>query len=210
MKAVSALIDGQMPITLQRRGGRPLQSRIVAIHIHCHVPYLLIARPAELTNAYQVRDLLFKLKGAPILGFSCPVTRESDAILATILPTALFAIELRQVERHDALPGSIATFFVPNRPLVNICVIENISLGGVKLSGQPTHTIKRNDRIGPCTLSLSGPDTLIHREVTINTAAVVRVERQQGRQQIFGFKFELNDGEAQQVSEQIDFLVKVK
>ena len=210
MEAVTALIDDQIPITLQRQGDRPLQSRIVGVYSHCHVPYLLIARPAGLTNAYQVRDLLFKLNGLPILGFSCPITREGDSILATMLPTALFALELRQGARHEALPGSIATFFVPNRPLVNICVIVNISMGGVKLSGHPTHIIKLKDRVGPCTLSLAGPDSLIHREVTINTASVVRVEQQQGRQQIFGFKFELNDGEAQEVREQLDFLDKVK
>ncbi len=209
MNAVSALIDGQIQITLQRQGDRPLQSHLVAVHSHGHVPYLLIARPSGLTNAYQVRDLLFKLNGLPILGFSCPVTRESDSILATMLPTALFALELRQGARHPALPGSMATFFVPNRPLVNICVIENISMGGVKLSGHPTHSIRLKDRVGPCTLSLAGQDALIHREVTINTAAIVRVE-QQGRQQTFGLKFELNDGEEQQVREQLDFLIQLK
>lgn len=207
MEVVSALIDGQFPITLQRHGARPLQSRLVAVHSHRDVPYLLIARPPELTNPYQVRDLLFKLNGLPILGFSCPVTRESDAILATLLPSALFALELRQGARQPAFPGSLATFFIPNRPLVNICLIENISMGGVKLSGHPTHSIGLKDRVGPCTLSLAGRDALIHREVTINSAAVVRIE-QQGQQQSFGLRFDLNESEAQQVREQLDFLIQ--
>lgn len=210
MEAVSMLIDGQIPVTLQRRGEKPLQSLIVSVYFHCQIPYLLISRPPGLTNPYQVRDILFKLTGLPILGFSCPVTRESDTLIATMLPTSLFTIDLRQGARHDAFPGSIATFFVPNRSLVNICVIENISLGGVKLSGHPTHTIKLKDRVGPCTLSLSGPDAQIHREVTINRAAVVRVEQQQGSQYFFGFKFELHDEEVQQIHEQLDFLEKIK
>lgn len=209
MEAIRALIVGQFPVTLQRQGGRPLQSRLLAIHFHHQTPYLLIARPPELTSAYQVRDLLFKLAGLPILGFSCPVTRASDTILATLLPQALFALELRQDGRLASLPGSMATFFVQGRPLVNISLMENISLGGVKLTGQPTHRLVCNDMIGPCTLSLAGQDALIRREVTINRAVVVRVEPQ-GRQQGFGLKFDLTGSEKQQLREHLDFLSQTK
>ena len=209
MEAIRALIDGQFPVTLQRRGGRPLQSRLLAVHTHRQIPYLLIARPLGLTDAYQIRDLLFKLNGLPILGFSCPVTRESDTLLATMLPETLFALELRQRERLEALPGSMATFFVRGRALVNICLMENFSMGGVKLTGQPTHNIKFNDVIGPCTLSLAGQDAVISREVTINRAEVVRVESK-GGQQVFGLKFDLSDSEGQQLQEHFDFLNHLK
>ena len=209
MDAIRALIDGQFPVTLQRQDGRPLQSRLLAVHSHRHIPYLLIARPPGLKDAYQIRDLLFKLNGLPILGFSCPVTRESDTLLATLLPETLFALELRQRERLEALPGSMATFFVRGHALVNICLMENFSMGGVKLTGQPTHNIKLNDIIGPCTLSLAGQDAIISREVTISRAAVVRAESK-GGQQVFGLKFELNDNEEQQMLEHLDFLNHLK
>jgi len=209
MEAIRALIDGQFSITLQRQGDRPLQSRIVALHTHRRVPYLLITRPSGLDNAYQVRDLLFKLSGLPILGFSCPVTRDSESILATMLPESLYSLELRQGPRITALPGSMATFFIRGRALVNICHMENISMGGAKLLGQPSHSVGLNDMIGPCTLSLAGQNAVISREVTINTAAVVRVE-QQGRQQGLGLKFALSDSEENQLQEQLDYLTQAR
>lgn len=205
MEAIRALIDGQFSVTLQRQGARPLQSRLLAVHTHRHVPYILIARPPGLDNTYQIRDLLFKLSGVPILGFSCPVTRDSESILATMLPEALFSLELRQGPRLAALPGSMATFFVRGRALVNICHMENISMGGVKLLGQPTHSVRLHDMIGPCTLSLAGQDAVISREVTISSAAVVRVE-QNGKQQGLGLKFSLTESEEQQMEEHLDYL----
>lgn len=209
MDAILALIDGQFAVTLQRQGGQPLQTRLLAVHTHRHLPYLLIARPPGLNDTYQIRDLLFKLSGMPILGFSCPVTRDSDSILATMLPASLFSLELRQGPRIMALPGSMATFFVRGRSLVNICHMENVSMGGAKLFGQPTHSIGLNDMIGPCTLSLAGRDAVIGREVTINNAAVVRVE-QHGRKQGLGLRFALSDHEEQQLAEQLDYLTQVK
>ncbi len=206
MEAIRALIDGQFPVTLQLKGSRPLQSRLLAIHFHRQTLYLLIARPPGLQDVYQVRDLLFKLEGLPILGFSCPVTRASDTILATMLPFALFSVELRQGTRVEMPPGSMATFFVQGRSQVNICLMENISMGGVKLSGQPTHALGRTDIIGPCTLSLAGQDAVITREVTINRAAVVRVEQQGQKQLGFGLKFDLNASEEQQLREHLAFL----
>jgi len=208
MEAIRALIVGQFPVTLQRQGERPLPSRLLAIHFHRETPYLLIARPPGLASVHQVRDLLFKLEGVPILGFSCPVSRASDTILATVLPQALFALELRQEGRIASLPGSMATFFVQGRSLVNICLMENISMGGVKLYGQPTHRLGCNDMVGPCTLSLAGQDAVISREVTITRAAVVRVEPQ-GGQQGFGLKFDLNSSEELQLREHLDFLSRL-
>ena len=209
MAAIRTLIAGKVQVTLQRQVDRPLLSRVLAIHFHQQTPYLLIARPPGLASAYQVRDLLFKLEGQPILGFSCPVTRASDTILATVLPQALFALELRQEGRIVSPLGSMATFFVKGRSMVNICLMDNISMGGIKLSGQPTHRLGCNDLIGPCTLSLAGQDAVICREVTITTAAVVRVE-QQGGQQSFGLKFNLNGNEEQQLREHLDFLSQVR
>lgn len=205
MAAILALIDGQFAITLQRPGARSLPSRLLAVHTHRQIPYLLLARPPGLDNVYQIQDLLFKLSGLPILGFSCPVTRDSDSLLATLLPSSLFSLELRQGLRLTALPGAKATFFVPGRSLVNICQLEDIGLGGIKLLGQPAHTIAPQDVIGPCTLSLTGQEAVLSREVTINRATVVRVE-QQGKQQGFGLKFALLDSEEQQLREQLELL----
>ncbi|MDD5757495.1 MAG: hypothetical protein PHI06_00265 [Desulfobulbaceae bacterium] len=202
---IHALIDGQFLVTLHRQGAHSLRSRILAIHTHRHVPYLLLSRPTELDNVYQISDLLFKLSGLPILGFSCPVTRDSELILATMLPTTLFSVELRHDPRLSALPGAMATFFVPGRSQVNVCQLQNISGGGVKLLGRLAHSLGKNDMIGPCTLSLSRKGAAFRREVTINAAEVIRVV-QQGKDQGLGLKFALTESEEQQLQEQLAFL----
>lgn len=204
MEAISALIDGHFPVTLQFQRHRPLQSRVLAVHSHRQIPYLVLERPPQLTQASLVRDLLFKLKGMPILGFSCPVTRESDTVLATMMPHAFFALELRQGVRIETPLGSVATFFVGNRSRVNISAMENISLGGVKLSGQLVHPIGSKDLVGPCTLSLAGKDAVISREVTINKAVVTRIN-QSGNNQSFGLKFDLSSSEEEQLREHLGF-----
>lgn len=208
MEAVRAVIDGQLPVVLQLRRGRPVQSHLVDIHTHGQIPYLLIARPPGLVNVYEIRDLVFKLRGLPVLGFSCPVTRASDTLLATMLPLSLFSLELREMGRTSSPPGSMAKFFVPGRSQVNICMLENVSMSGVKLSGQPVHAIVRNELIGPCTFSLAGQEALITREVTINRATVVRVASQ-GQKQDFGLKLDLNDSEGLQLQEHLSFLSQV-
>jgi hypothetical protein len=53
---------------------------------------------------------------------------------------------------------------------------------------------------------LAGQDAVITREVTINRAAVVRVEQQGQKQLSFGLKFDLNASEEQQLREHLDFL----
>lgn len=209
MEIISGLIDGRIPVTLLRQGKRPLQSRVIAFYSYRHIPYLLLARPLELRSAYQIQDLLFKIRGMPILGFSCPVTRESDTILATMMPQSLFSLELRQGTRIETPLGSTATFFLRGRSQVNTSVMENISLGGVKLSGQLAHALGPRDLVGPCTLSLAGKDAVISREVTINNAVISRIEKSV-KHQVFGVKFELTSVEEQQLREHLEFLGKLK
>jgi len=210
MEAINALIDGHIPVMLQRQDEPPLQSRMIAVHSHRQIPYLLLDRPPQLAHPYKIRDLLFKLNGMPILGFSCPVTRESDSILATMMPHALFALELRHGGRIAPPQGSLATFFVRGRSQVNISAMDDISLSGVKLSGELAHAIARKDTVGPCTLSLAGKDAVIRREVTIAKAVVARLEQAGGKTQRFGLKFELADSEEQQLREHLEFLAQNK
>lgn len=207
MEAINTLIDGRFPVTLLCKGSSPLRSRVLAVHAHRQIPYLVLERPPQPIHAYQVLDLLFKLKGMPILGFSCPITRESDSILATMMPHALFSLELRQGTRLETPVGSGVTFFVGGRAKVNVCVMENISFGGVKLSGQLSHTLAVKDLVGPCTLSLAGKNAVVSREVTINKAVVTRFE-QLGKQHSIGLKFDLSSSEEEQLREHLEFLGK--
>ncbi len=207
LELINAAIDGNFRVTLQRDGGSPLRSRIVKIHYHRSVPYILLERPAELYNSRKVQDLLFKMRGLPILGFSCPITREGDNLLITMLPKTIFQLELRENQRQFPMKGSMATFFIRDRSRVSICMMENISMGGIKLTGTPSHSVEANDVIGPCTVSLAGRDALISREVTINKAIVTRavISDGKGSPMQVGIKFDLSEYEGRQLQEHLDF-----
>ncbi len=205
-EAVNALIDGRFLVTLQRQDDGPLRTRLMGIHTHGNVSYLLIVRPPGLDKAYQVRDLLFKLAGLPVLGFSCPITRESDTLLATMLPYALFRLELRQSgPRLSPSPEAVAKFFLKRRAKMLVCTLSDIGLGGARLSGPAAREIKPHELIGPCTLTLTGKEAVVRREVTINSSIVTRVEMQ-GGQPGLGLKFSSSEDEARQLAEHLAFL----
>ena len=205
-EAINALIDGRFLVTLQRQDGGPLRTRLLGIRTHGNVSYLLIVRPAELDNAYQIRELLFKLTGLPVLGFSCPITRESDTLLATMLPYALFRLELRQSGPRLSLPpDAVAKFFLTRRSQMLVCTLSDIGLGGARLSGPAAREIKPHEVIGPCTLTLTGKEAVIHREVTINSSMVTRVEMQDGQPGL-GLKFSSSEDETRQLAEHLAFL----
>jgi|GEM_PF-6211795 len=205
---INGLIDGRISVALHGRQCPGLWTKILKIHYHREIPYLLLAKPTELTNSRHIEYSLFKAGGLPVLGFSCPITRETDTILATMLPHALFQVELRTHARFDPLQGSMATFFSRGGSRVSICMMKDISMGGIKLVGTPTQNLAVDDVIGPCTLSLAGRDALISREITINKAKVVRLENENSNtgQLGLGIKFDLENYEKVYVKEHIDFL----
>lgn len=208
LETISNFIDTRLPITLQLKSGQSLRSKFLKIHYHREWPYLLILRPLGLARSQWVQSVLFKMKGFPILGFACPIERESESVLAARIPRKVFEVELRKNGRIAPPLGSMATFFIKDRPRVSICTLENISMGGVKLVGRPTHHIREKDIIGPCTLSLAGRDAIISREVTVNSARVVRIAYDDGHSGQFGFglDFDLNETERAQLKEHTDFL----
>nr|MBF0222790.1 hypothetical protein [Desulfobulbaceae bacterium] len=111
IEVINAVIDGRVSVSLQGQQSLGLWTRIQTIHYHRNIPYLLIGKPKGLVNTKAVREVLFKMKGLPVLGFSCPITREADHLLATMLPQSVFQLELRSQERIVPLRGSMATFF---------------------------------------------------------------------------------------------------
>jgi hypothetical protein len=208
LELFNAVIGGRLTVMLQGRQVSGLRTRIQAIHRHRNIPYLLLVKPQGLTDARFVRDVLLKMKGLPVLGFSCPITREADNLLATMIPQAVFQLELRSHARLVPLQGSMATFFTRGGSRVSICMMEDICMGGVKLTGAFAQNLAVNDVVGPCTLSLAGRDALISREVTVNKAKIIRLEdgAKNTDQRGIGIKFELEDYEEVQLHEHIDFL----
>ena len=186
-----------------------LRTRVIGLHYYRQRSYIILTKPIGLEDGQGIKELCFKIPGLPILGFSCPIIREAGGFLASILPSSISQIELRSSPRLSVPSGSMATFFAKGRAMVSICMMENICMGGVKLQGKPTISLKVNDLIGPCTISLAGRDALISREVTVNQAIVVRINSSgnNDRQLEMAFKFELSDLEEMQLKEHIDFLI---
>ena len=209
LEVVNLLIDGHLPVTLFGKDGQRLRTRLTGIHFHRQIPYLLMLKPQALTESRNVKDLLFKMSGLPALGFSCPITRESGGLMATMLPDTIFQLELRDFNRLAPRQGSMASFFIKDRSRVSICMMENISMSGVKLLGAPSHPVRSDVIVGPCTLSLAGRDALISREVTVSKAVVARAnDKEGGNGQLgMGLKFDLSDPEKEQLKEHIDFLM---
>jgi hypothetical protein len=200
-----------LPLSVQLNSNWVLRTKLVKIHYYKEWPYLLILRPAGLESSSHIDSMLFKFSGFPILGFSALVERESENVLAVRLPESIFQLELRDNSRIAPLQGSMATFFIKDKARVSICTMENISMGGVKLVGRPTHHIKNGDIIGPCTLSLAGRDALISREVTVDNAIVVRVADEDGHssQTGLGLEFDLSKMEKRQLKEHIDYIANM-
>ncbi len=208
IELLNVVIGGHVPVILQGRQVSGLRTRIHKIHYHRNIPYLLLARPQGQGNTRYVREVLLKIKGMPVLGFSCPITREGSNFLATMLPQAVFQLELRGGQRMVPLQGSMATFFTRGGSRVSICMMQDICMGGVKLTGSLAQNLAMNDVIGPCTLSLAGWDALISREVTVNVAKISRIEdaNDSTDQRGIAVKFELQDYEKVQLQEHLEFL----
>jgi hypothetical protein len=200
-----------LPVSVQLNSNWVLRTKLLKIHYYREWPYLLLLRPAGLESSSHIDSILLKMNGFPILGFSPLIERESANVLAIRLPDTIFQLELRQNSRIAPLQGSMATFFIKDRARVSICTMENISMGGVKLVGRPTHHIKNGDVIGPCTLSLAGRDALISREVTVDNAVVVRVADEDGHssQTGLGLEFDLSKMEKRQLKEHIDYIANM-
>ncbi len=209
LETLSTFIDTGLLVTLPLSSNYSLRTRILRIHYYRKWPYLLILRPNGLGSSQDVQSLLFKMQGFPILGFTCCIERESKSILAVRLPMKIFELELRKNARVEPLQGSMATFFIKNKSRVSICNLENISMGGGKLVGRPTHHIKEKDIIGPCTFSLAGRNALILREVTVNNSSVVRIADEAGHSGQFGLglNFDLSEDERDQLQEHVHFLL---
>lgn len=208
LETVNTVIDSRVSVFLQRCAERSLRTRVTGLHYYQQLPYIILAKPDGLEDVHSIKELFFKIPGMPILGFSCPIIREGSGLLASLMPTAIFQLDLRSSHRLSAPSGSMATFFANGRARISICAMEDISMGGVKLQGMPTISIKNGDLIGPCTVSLAGRDALISREVTISKAVVVRVNSNgsNDRQSEMAFKFDLSGREEMQLKEHLDFL----
>jgi hypothetical protein len=205
---INTIIAGGLPVLLQMAEERSIRTKIAGIHFHHKIAYLLLAKPTGMSNARNIRGVMCKVVGLPVMAFSCSIASDGEKVMASMLPRSVYSLDCRAFPRLKPKDGSMATFFIKGGSRVSICMMADISMGGVRLVGKPTRSVQKNDVIGPCTLSLAGRDALISRELTVNKATVVRLEEDgDGAGQLgLGLKFDLNEREKLQLKEHVDFV----
>jgi len=205
-EVINTLVNAGKSVALCANGEGTMHTRLLRVHYHRGQLYLLVRRPSGLAATSTIHSLIFKLKGMPALGFTCRVEKETENLLAAALPEHIFQLELRKESRLRPLHGSMATFFIQEKDRVNICLIEDISRGGARLVGRPKHRISNGDLIGPCTLSFAGHKKRISREITINTASVIRTFQQAGKPGHLGLglRFNLSPQEKARIDEALN------
>lgn len=178
------------------------------LHEHNAKTYLLLSTPSLPLSKGGRYAAFFKLPGYPLLYFNWLDFHLYRHWLAIAIPTVLYKIQLRQAERFAAPPGSIITFFTPTRQRLSLCRLNDISNKGAKIEGTPVYDLKKNDTIGPCTISLSEYQSFIVREVTISTSRVVWVDKAPGGKIKAGLHFEPTRKERIQFTSHLEFLTK--
>jgi hypothetical protein len=178
------------------------------LHEHSAKTYLLLSSPSLPIRKGGKYAAFFKLPGYPLLYFNWLDFRLSRQWLAIAIPDVLYKIQLRQEERFVAPLGSIITFFTPTKQRLSLCRLTDVSNNGAKIEGTPVYPLKKNDTIGPCTISLSEYQALIVREVTISASRVVWVDKAPEGKIKAGLRFEPTRNEQIKVASHLEFLTE--
>lgn len=203
--ALNSVAERSVSFAIQQKG-RFFATKALKLHVHKGKEYLIMERPEKLVSSLDISSILYKVKGLPVLGFKVSEVKASEKFLATLLPCEIFLVQRRRHTRYIAPKGSIATFFLPSRQRPNVCMLQDISMGGVKLHGGLNNSISKKDMIGPCTLTLTGYESLITRQVTLQSSYVVRNFAMRNGKVELGLRFDLNTDEEELLGVQLDYL----
>lgn len=203
--ALNSLAERGVSLAIQHKG-RFFVTKPVKLHDRKGKEYLIMERPAKLGFPHDISSILYKVKGLPVLGFKVSEVRVSGKFLATSLPREIFLVQRRQHTRYITPKGSIATFFLPFRQRPNVCMLQDISMGGLKLQGRLNSSVSKKDMIGPCTLTLTGYESLITRQVTLESSYVVRNYARRNGNVELGLRFDLKSDEEELLGRQLDYL----
>ncbi len=206
LESFSSAIAAEIDFSLLLAGGSKITARALKLHSYEGKMYFILQCPPDLLASQEIDSVFFKMPGHPILSFHCDPLKRSEKLLAFPVPQELFFVQRRQHPRFLTPQGSIAAFLLNDKERANVCLMKDISMGGAKLHGSPAYRVRPQDVIGPSTLTLSGYESLLTREITLQKAKIVRTNINDKME--IGLSFMLNNKEKQQLSSHLHYLTK--
>lgn len=206
LESFTSAIAADVDFSLLLTGGSKKTGRALKLHSYEGKMYFIMQRPPDFLSSHEVQGVFFKVQGLPALSFHCNLLKRTEKLLAFPVPRELFFVQRRRHPRFLTPQGSIASFFLDKKERVNVCLIKDISMGGAKLQGSPAYRLNPRDVIGPSTLTISGYESLLTREITLQKATIVRTNINDKME--IGLSFMLNNKEKQQMSSHLNYLTR--
>lgn len=207
---MAEMIGQQLPVGIKVRGLTARNTVAKGLHHHNRRQYLLLPSfPLTVKPSRNELMVYFKPRGLPLLSFSSTLSFRSERYFAIEVPREIYKIQLRQTERFLAPQGSIFTFFTPAKRRLSLCRLTDISSCGAKIEGATVYPLHENDKIGPCTLSLSEYQALIVHEVSLSSATITWVDRSRNDRIKAGLRFQSTKSEFSQLAGRLDYLTRL-
>jgi len=183
------------PLSLHDSQGHVGASRLRALVHRDRRILLVLQRPARLTEVGRVSKVVYKMPDRPFIYFPVKVEIANERFLLCAMPNRLYYLQRRRFPRYRIKNRGAAAFFLQARGRVCRMEIDDLSLGGARLTGTPRYDLHSFEAIGPATLSIVSEDDLVLREINISRATVVRSVVGHGARWDVGLRFHLENSE---------------
>ncbi len=175
INSLSSLINRHVRITLLIPGNPPQRARILKIQQYNGNSYLILNRPRNIMRlTVGTTAFIYQITGQPAFCFPCSIVNGTAKHIAVRLPEDIFLIQRRAHSRILSPKGSRAKFLLPEQQRINVCALQDISIGGAGLIDKQPFVLGDNGLIGPTTFILPGPDTGKTRQLTLKNVQLVR------------------------------------
>jgi len=186
-----------LPVSLQSEARHIAISRLRTITNRNGTNWLVFYKPDSIdaTSITLVDHVVYKFENRPFIYFPALISRVHAGLMACHLPSKLFFLQRRRYSRFFIKNQGVAAFFVANRPKVCRMYLEDISMGGARLTGIPHYDLNLWEQIGPATFSIIAQENNVVKELTISQASIVRNFIQKQDSLELGLRFSLSQVE---------------
>lgn len=192
---LNSLAAGRSPVSLHDAYGHYAASRLRALVHRGEEIHLVLNRPWQLKVLERIEKIVYKRENSPFMFFDVRGVKGNEKLLSCLLPNALYYLQRRRFPRYAIKNRASVAFFLNRRAKVCHMELQDLSLGGARLSGVPRYDLGTSEVVGPATFSIASSDDFFIRELTINKAAVVRSSVRQGATFDVGLHFALDQKE---------------
>jgi len=194
-RELKKLADERQPVSLHDANGQLGGSRLRAIvHRDRHI-LLGLQRPKGLAEFGRLRKVVYKMPDRPFIYFPITVEKTNERFLLCAMPSRLYYLQRRRYPRYHIKNRGAAAFFLHGRARVCHMELDDLSLGGARLTGKPRYDLHSLETIGPATLTIASEDDLVVREINFNRAVVVRSIVGHGGRWDVGVRFHMDISE---------------